>query len=177
MSVVKLNTVKDYLDLQTTNDTRDARLQKIIDIAEAKIGTRIALGPREVEVTVTPNGGYLVLPVVPVLELTSITPNVGDALDVSLLTADAAGVVSYIVGGGTFPGRSYAVVYQAGYAEDALPATLEGAVLELVRHLWTPQRGEARRPGSTPEESQQLGFLLPHRVQELLADYELPGIA
>lgn len=180
MSVVGIEDVKKYLKI--TRDHDDDTLQQIIDAAEAKIGMRIPLDPAEVRTSVvTPNGSYLVLPWSPVVELTSITPNVGDALDVDLLVANG-GVVEYIVGAGTFPATSYTIVYKAGYPDPpGLPHNLKLAIYELVRHLWRPQRGN-QRPGSPQSDAPSntvpgASFLMPNRVTELLADFELPGFA
>ena len=61
------------------------------------------------------------------------------------------------------------VTYVAG--RSSIPAGLVHAVLELVRHLWTTQRGSVRRRG-TDDYQPGAGFSLPYRVREMLSRWE-----
>lgn len=178
MSTVDFQDVSAYLgDMSPVND---AKLVSFIEVAESMVASLVGpLEPTAVTSRVS-GGGGLVLPVLPVVSVTSVTSVYGVALDVSTLVVDAAGVVGYTYGGvgcGSAPfwGRSYTVVYVAGWA--VLPAPIVHAVKELTRHLWVTQRGSGtRRPGSAPEEP-GVSFTMPRRVLELLAPYVLPGVA
>jgi hypothetical protein len=122
--------------------------------------------------------------VLPVAELVSVTPYAGTALDVDGLTLDkASGLITWAVGSSTpwFGAQGYTVVYKAG--RNPVPADLKLAVMEMVRHLWSTQRGSgARRPGSSAPEQLApslpgAAYTLPIRVEQLLAPYTFPGFA
>lgn len=170
MSAVSLQRVKDHLNI--TVGTQDGELQGFLDAAESAIAKKVGpLAPTSTTERVRGGDSALVLRRPPVVSLTSVTPVGGTALTVADLVS-GAGVVEYAEGG-RFPARFYDVVYVAG--RDPLPKHLELAVLELVRHLWTTQRGVTTRPGSRESESAAntlpgAGHALPFRVQELIAD-------
>lgn len=178
MSVLDLAVVKAHLNI--TAATYDAELSRFIDAAEAALARRV--GPLAATATTVVVDGArcsLVLPIFPAGDLTSVTDADGNALDVGDLRISGAGVVEYADGRRVFYSRSYTVVYAAGYAP--LPADLEMAALEMVRHLWVTQRGSGTRPGSPPsnELSNTLPgavYALPIRVQQLIAPYTIiPG--
>lgn len=108
----------------------------------------------------------------PVISLTSVTNYAGTTLTVGDFYIDAdAGLVSYLSTGRTFGSQPYTVVYQAGWT--TVPGDLLQAVKELTRHLWESQRGAPPRfPGSEePVNTSATAYLLPYRVQELIAPY------
>jgi hypothetical protein len=179
MSVLTLAEARTHLNL--TAGPHDAEVQTFIDAAEAAITQRC--GPlASTATTVRLQGGdyALVLPSVPAVSLTSVTPVDGTALTLSDLYLDtSAGLVTYD-SGAAFSDRLYDVVYNAGRA--TCPADLLMAVKELVRHMWQTQRGPTRRPGSQPSESAAntvpgAAYLLPFRVSELIAPHLQPGFA
>jgi uncharacterized phiE125 gp8 family phage protein len=183
MSTVTLSEAKTHLNLSA--GTNDAELQDFIDRAEAAIERRT--GPL-VSTTITRRarggGSAFVLPVYPVISLTSATPDGGTAIDTTLLDATPEGVVTYL-SDGTFPTGWHTIVYEAGHAltADDVPEDLKLAVLELTRHLWETQRGgtSSGRPGSamsdvTANTVPGAAFLFPFRVEQLLAPYMQPGI-
>lgn len=180
MSVVAPSEVKTHLNI--TGATHDGELQSFIDAAEAAIGERVGpLASTAHEARVRGGGTALVLPVAPAVSLTSVTPADSTALTLSdLYLNEDAGVVTY-ESGGSFSARHYDVVYQAGRA--TCPADLKLAVKELVRHLWTTQRGSAPRPGggplsdSTSNTLPGAAYVFPFRVEQLLAPHEQPGFA
>jgi hypothetical protein len=155
MSVVTLETARAHLDAVAHTD--DDEMQRMLDRAEAAITKRIGpLAATTVTSTVAARAGVtnyadswdgmsLVLPVVPVISLTSLTGASGTVVDPSLLYVTGEGVVYFADGWSRFGEVRYTAIYQAGRA--ALPADLELAVLELLRHLWETQRGAANRPG------------------------------
>lgn len=77
----------------------------------------------------------------------------------------------------TYGVKNIHVVYQGGYA--AVPEDITLAVTLLTQHLWETTRGGGRRPGQQTDDqwSPQYAFAWPHRVEEIAAQYELPGIA
>jgi hypothetical protein len=178
VSVVSLPEVKTHLNL--TVSTHDTELQAVLDGAEAAIGERV--GPLTSTATtarVRGGGSALVLPVSPAVSLTSVTPADSTALTLADLYLDTeAGVVTY-ESGATFSARHYTVVYQAGRA--TCPADLKLAVKELVRHLWTTQRGPTARAGLAAEMTSNsvpgAAYAFPFRVEQLLAPHDQPGFA
>lgn len=177
MSVVLLSEAKAHLNI--TVITHDTELQTVLEAAEAILTQHVGpLAP--VATTSRVSGGrvVIVLPVAPVISLTSITPVGGTALTVTDYQLDAsAGLVS-LVSGGIVGYGVYDVVYQAG--RTALPADLALAVKELVRHLWESQRGAARSAISPMGDAPNVGgpgYLLPYRVQELIAPHMLHAVA
>lgn len=174
MSVATLTDVKLYMNIKTATD--DAELQKHIDGAEAAIVKRC--GPlASTAVTKRVRGGksVLMVPLTPVLSLTSVTPVNGTALDVTKLNADPTGVIEYLTGG-TFGTPFYDVVYNAGRA--SVPADLLEGVWEQTRHTWESQIGGSRRPGTpTPAASPVNTAALGPKTLELIAPYIQGGLA
>jgi hypothetical protein len=180
VSVLTLALAKTHLNIPATVVTQDTELQTVIDAAEAAI-VQACGGLEAASTSSRVRGGTdrLVLPVPPVISLTSVTPVGGTALTVGDLMVSASGVVEYTAGG-FFSDRWYDVVYSAGRA--SCPADLLLAVRELVRHIWDTQRGGTRRPGSsTSSETANTiagaAYLFPFRVEQLLAPYIQPGFA
>lgn len=182
MSVLSLAEAKAYATITESAD--DAEVQALIDSAEAILTQRV--GPLEsTTITRRLDGGNwaLVLPITPVISLTSITPSTGSALNLSDLYVDIrTGIVSYNVPR-SFAAIYYTVVYEAGRA--TCPADLLLADKELVRHLWQPKRGSGRRPNAEPIPQPRPGattsvpgtaYLLPPRVEQLIAPHIQLGV-
>lgn len=179
-SVLSLALAKTHLNI--TVSTWDTELQTVIDSAEAVLAKLV--GPLQATSRtsrVYPGGGStLVLPTCPVISLTSVTPYSGGALTLSDLNLNAdAGTVTYNTGTGTFPARWYDVVYSAG--RTTCPDDLLLAVKELVRHMWGTQRGPAGRGSAASTEAANTipgaAYLLPFRVDQLIAPHMSPGFA
>jgi hypothetical protein len=83
----------------------------------------------------------------------------------------AAGVVTYN-DGSAFTATYYTVVYAAG--RSTCPEDLLLAVKEQVRHLWQTQRGGAVRNQAEPAPP-GAAYLLPYRVEQLIAPHVQPG--
>jgi len=174
MGVLSLLEAKTHLNITAT--TYDAELMSIVVSAEAVLSARCGpLSPTTVTRRVVASGPSLVLPVMPVVSLTSVTPAGGTALTlVDLYLNQSAGVVTYN-SGGTFRSAFYDVVYQSGRV--VVPEDLLYGLKELVRHLWsTSQRGGSRRPGSEPM-ADPATYLLPYAVQSLIEPHLQPGFA
>lgn len=169
MSVLTLTDAKSYLRI--TDGKYDRDLQDVIDGAEATIAKKC--GPLSVVARTErlSGGGYgLVLRYTPVISLTSVTPVGGTAYTIGDLMVDpTSGVVEWVYGPSGFQSGRYDVTYSSGRA--SCPDDLLLAVKELVRHLWTPQRGPTVQASPTPGP----GYLLPNRVQELMGPYVQVG--
>jgi hypothetical protein len=173
VSVLTLADTKVYLNISQA--TYDAELQTFIDSAEAAIAKRC--GPLASTATtkqVDGRGTSLILPLTPVISLTSITGNAGEVVATTDVTVLSPGIVRYTNGGYWFGSLWYTVVYNAG--RSTVPADLLMAVKELVRHFWITQRGSARS-GPTGDSEGGPGYLWPYRVLELLAPYTQPGFS
>lgn len=173
MAVLSATVAKVHLNIKTGDN--DDEVEVAVKAAESAIAERVGpLEPTEVTARV---GGYVMalrLPVTPAISLTSVTPVGGTALTPSdLYLAADAGLVTYGSGEG-FAEAFYDVVYQAGRA--ACPDDLLMAVKELVRHMWSTQRGGSQRPGSQPSDalSNSLpgsAYTFPFRVEQLIAPH------
>lgn len=175
MSTVSLADAKAHLNIGV--NTYDVELQAFIDAAEAVIAQRVGpLAATSVTARVRGGNAELVLPVLPALSITSVTPVGGTALTASTLYLDTGSALVTYVSGSPFASKSYDVVYQAG--RTTLPADLRMAVLELVRHLWQTQRGSGTRPGGPLSDTAAntvpgAAYLLPFRVEALIAPHEI----
>lgn len=70
------------------------------------------------------------------------------------------------------------VTYTAGYA--ITPPAIQQGVLEIIRHLWTTQRGAVNvmsRTGTGDDFYPGATYSLPRRAMELLDPASLPGLA
>lgn len=175
MSALLLADAKTHLNI--TVNTYDTELQGFIDAAEAVIGNIV--GPlvlTGVSARVRASGGSLILPVAPAASVTSITDSGSTALVLADLVIDLdAGIVTY-ANGAFFADGWYTVEYSAG--RSSMPADLLLAVKELVRHMWTTQRGATTRPGSAPPESMPgAAYALPMRVEQLIAPHAIHRVA
>lgn len=173
MAVVELPEVKVHLNI--SKGDHDAELEITMAAAEAAIAERVGpLAPTSVSERVRGDSCTLRLPVTPAISLTSVTPVGGTALTLAdLYLHKSAGLVTYSTGD-AFVDTFYDAVYQAGRSE--CPDDLVMAVKELVRHMWTTQRGGTQRPGAQQSDtlSNSLpgsAFVFPFRVEQLLTPH------
>lgn len=178
MSALELEDAKTYLRI--TGNTSDAELQATIDAAEAAIAARIG-GLATSETTARIGGGsfVLVLPVMPVADVTSVISSLGTVIDLDDLNIDTASGLITFNSGAAFNEATYDVVYDAG--RETVPADLMLAIKELVRHLWATQRGAGVPTGSPNSEALSntipgSAWTFPFRVEQLLAPHVTPGI-
>jgi hypothetical protein len=173
MSALTLQQAKDHLNIDT--DAYDYELQATVDAAEAILANTV--GPLTTLAARTdrlPGGDKLVLPVAPVVSVTSAVSPDGVTVDMTMVTANLPTGVLYFTDGLTrFTRGAYDVTYVPGRA--SLPADLLLAVKEMVRHLWRSQRGGSTRPGSAPDQEAP-GYLMPYQVQELVEPYRLTAV-
>lgn len=178
MAVLGLDEAKAYLRI--TNAVDDSQLTGTINAAETIIAARIGpLEPTPVTRRVHMHGRALVVDP-PAVSLTSVVDDGGTALDVAALYLDPeTGVITYN-DGSDFVGRYFTVTYERG--RETCPDDLLEAVRALVKHLWSPRRGTAGRPGASASDGPSdslpgAGYLLPFRVEQLLAPYLPTGLA
>jgi hypothetical protein len=179
MSALALQVAKDHLNI-TVNEY-NGELQSTIDSAEATLAEIVGpLSPVEVTARVAGGGPCLVLPDSPAIDLVSVTPYLGTALTLSNLWLETKTAIVTQNSGVGFPMQHYTVVYNAGRA--TVPGDLMMAVKELVRHMWSTQRGATRRPGSNPSDSTSntlpgAAHTLPFRVTELIGPHRQTALA
>lgn len=150
----------------TTTNVDPTVLQGLIDTAESMVSQRVGPLVSASQSTITFGGPSFVLPTT-TTAVTSATDLDGNAVT----TGFRIGVGGVVTNSSCSLG-TWTLVYTAGWVE--MPAPIRTAVLELVRHLWRPQRGTATRP---VDDSPAPGYLIPNRVRELLDPYALPGFA
>ena len=166
MSVILLDEAMAYLRmaLNTTN-VDGAVLQGLIDAAESLVAQRVGPLASASQSSIVFGGPAFVLPTT-TTAVTSATD-----LDGNAVTSGFKVGVGGVVTNSSCALGTWTLVYTAGYP--SLPAPIRAAVLELVSHLWRPQRGTAARPADDGPP----GYLIPNRVRELLDPYALPGFA
>ncbi len=166
MSVILLDEAMAYLRmaLNTTN-VDGAVLQGLIDAAESLVAQRVGPLMSASQSSIVFGGPAFVLPIT-TTAVTSATD-----LDGNAVTSGFKVGVGGVVTNSSCALGTWTLVYTAGYP--SLPAPIRTAVLELVSHLWRPQRGTAARPADDGPP----GYLIPNRVRELLDPYALPGFA
>jgi hypothetical protein len=121
-----------------------------------------------------PVHGYAYIPQKrPLVSVTSITPDLGAALDSSRYQVDTTrNMIRFRWG--VFAGW-YTFVYTAGLASTTY--RVKNAGLELCRHLWLTQNGSSGRGRSDDDIPVPMGFAVPRRVDELLATKSVAGFA
>lgn len=120
------------------------------------------------------NGWSLVPYKRPLVEVESITPDLGTALDPAAYVADTdINVIRFRHG---IRPCWVALVYSAGLA--TVPSKAKTAGLDLFRHLWLPHNGSSGR-GHPMEDTvpTPFGFAVPRRVDEMLNPDHVPGFA
>ena len=175
--VVSLSAVKDHLNITSTDS--DEELRHMIGVASERgeSWTGRVFGRRAIVDTLSGGVSYLPLNHCPVLSVTSITEN-GVTVPASgwRLSSREGAVIERVAGYSTSlwaPGSGNIVVtYVAGYSVQ--PSTDAQGTLEMVRHLWSTQRGSIRaRANGDP--GMLATFSVPLRVQELWESHLMGG--
>ena len=196
-NIITLSDAKTFLNI--TGTVNDAELANFISTASDMIVSRI--GPVAGSPTYDEwyDGGspQILLRHTPIQSITSVneswygqvtytlTPQVlddglaksiyGYTVDVSegILTRRQSGAVGRFA-----PGLlNVHVVYVAGYA--VVPSELQMAAKILLKHYWAERRGGSKRPGQGGDDMADLRNEgdFPARVEEILANFYIPGIA
>lgn len=144
------------------------------DWVEWKIG-----GPLSVQTftELVPVGGMWITPLRrPIVAFTSLTPELGTAIDSSFIVTDFVRN-SFRLRWGAVTGW-YTLVYSAGLTAGP-SARHKKAGLELARHLALVRNGTSGRGFPGDEVQTPLGFAVPRRVNELLSsvDVAMAGFA
>lgn len=143
-----------------------------------------AVVQRTVTAIVTGGRPSLVLPITPVIAVTSIVPvtTVQQSIDAGVLTTDPGTGVVNRTDGLAFPPGLYRIVYSAG--RRIVTANITSAGRLILQHLWRTQRGGSRATTgggddwSVSEPIPGLGYAIPNRALQLLqADLEVGGFA
>lgn len=169
MGVLSKEDLKPYLNLDATT-SQDALIDLVIAQAEEWVANHAGpLASTTVTKQLVARGRYLVVPVTPVLSVTSVTHV--ESGTVVTLEADDIDLGAGVLEGDTIcDGEAYTVVYQAGYTVP--PEKLKRAAIEYARYLWRPQRGPQNKQGNIDDSMASL------RMAELLIqDNSLPGFS
>jgi hypothetical protein len=163
--------------MNRTDITDDAELRTHLVAATDWIERAIG-GPVSVQTFTeyVPVSGWWIVPAYkPLVSVTSLTPQLGAALDSSAFVVDTLRNGIRILWG-AFTGW-YTLVYRAGYSP--VPERIKLAGLILAAHLWQTQNGGGGLPYPGDSEMAHFGqgFAVPNRVKELLAPDRIPGIA
>lgn len=173
--VATLAEFKSWLRWTGTGTSEDTKLTDVLTSASEWVEWRIG-GPLAVtsytEKQLT--NGWAIKPFKrPLVAVTSITRELGTAMDAAAYTVDTdRGLVRFYWG---VPRGWYTIVYTAGVA--TVPYRVKNAGLELARHLWLTQNGSSGRGRSDDDIPVPMGFAVPRRVDELLAPDVVPGFA
>lgn len=174
MSVLELELAKDRLGLTNASAATSAKLQDVIDRAEAAIAAKCGhLEPTSRTDRCRGGGTSLTLPTYPIVSVESITAVVtGETVSLVDLDVDtASGVISC----GAFPATAYVVEYTAG--REVCPLDLVAAVGDLVEDMWTPQRSATSRQKDSDPAAPKASTLLPAKVQQKIEPYLMAGMS
>lgn len=178
---LSLSQVKAHLNIDATDISNDDELRAMIlaatDYAEGVVGP---MSRRTVTETVDGRGrSAVLLSNAPAVTVSAVLVNGVTVSDSGYSLDTEAGVLhrvdGYTASTWTDGFRNVEVTYTAG--RTSIPAGLQHAVLELVRHLWETQRGVSRRVRSGDDYVPGAGYTFPNRVREALSRWEQPGIA
>lgn len=183
-SIVSLQEAREYLDFEETDADELLRATCIVASQACEEWTG-KTWMRQV-VTDEPHGGCgsrLRLRRRPVLSVTSVeengvaVPGAGYFLNARqgwLYRGTTQGVYDWTSGV-----ENITVTYIAGPPGGVVPETIRRGVLEMVRHLWTTQRGASGFPsqGTDSEWSPGAGYSIPRWVEQLWAAHRAIGVA
>ena len=163
-----------------------SQLRRTDDADDLVIRSYLASATRYVERRIGPIGvqsfterhmitGFTLIPRHrPLVSVTSVTPDFGTVLTSTAYTLDYDNnqIVFYW---GIWP-TWHTLVYSAGWAQ--VPENGKVAGLMIVQHLWDTMNGFAgRRPADTELIPTGMGFAIPRRAYELLADDSMSGVS
>jgi hypothetical protein len=170
--IVSLADAKRHLNIPATETGNDAELREFIEAVtrpiEAKVGPIVR---RTVTTTIQPCYEQTVaLPYFPVISLTSgaiVRDN--SAVTVTSLVVETGGILRD-KGYSPLPFEPWTLTYVVG--RPIIPGEIRNATLNIIKDLWTSQRGSAGSVAS------RLGFLTSYQaLDELKPDMQLLGFA
>lgn len=190
IGIVGYDEVLEYLNIPTTsaNENEVRRfMDAATDLAEGYVGQ--VLGRRTFTDELYDGGQEFIRIRSPkVISITSVYEN-GSFLAATAYALDYTGQRLYRVGSQTiYATNSYGywtggfnnikITYVSGYVNP--PMSAKQGVLEIIRHLWTTQRGAISVMGRSQSGDEMYStptYSLPRRAMELLDPVSLPGMA
>ena len=191
LGIVGLAEVKAHLNIPSTLTTDDEELRRFIDagsdLAEGYVGQ--VLGRRTFTDELYDGGTEFVRIRNPkAISITSVYEN-DSLVSSNAYNLDYTGQRLYRIGSGTlYATNSYGywtggfnnikITYVAGYVNP--PMAAKQGVLEIIRHLWTTQRGAMNVMGRVQSGDELYStptYSLPRRAMELLDPTSFPGMA
>ena len=191
LGIVSFDEVKAHLNIPSTYTTDDEELRRIIDaasdLAEGYVGQ--VLGRRTFTDELYDGGTEFIRIRNPkALSITSVYEN-GALVSSNAYNLDYTGQRLYRIGSGTlYATNSYGywtggfnnvqITYVAGYVNP--PVAAKQGVLEIIRHLWTTQRGAISVMGRSQSGDEMYStptYSLPRRAMELLDPTSFAGMA
>lgn len=166
---VSLAEAKNYLNITSSNSDEEIRRFLLVAVAavERQLRGRV-LRPREFTEVVAGRGRVAVLPHLPVSAVESVTED-GKTVDTAgYRLRSATGVLERLPVGRRWE-DPVEVTYTAG--SNRVPADLVQACLEMLRHLWTTQRGALPMDAGVPRPGS--GYSIPNRVMELIEPHKV----
>jgi hypothetical protein len=170
--IVSLADAKRHLNIPASETSNDAELREFIEAVtrpiEAKVGPIVR---RTVTTTIQPCYEQAVaLPYFPVISLTSgAVVRDNSAVTVTSLVVETGGILRD-KGFSPLPFEPWTLTYVVG--RPVIPAEIRNATLNILKDLWTSQRGSAGSVAS------RLGFLTSYQaLDELKSDMQLLGFA
>lgn len=150
MSIVELATLKQYINVGTSNTVADDALQIILDGAQDYAARRTGLYLREDDddgskVEDIDGGAYLWPSYLPILSVTSVTDNEADDYSYEFKCTNinvSRDLPKYIWGDGI---QRWRVTYTAGYTAATAPYALKQAILELAYRSWHGRGGKSQQ--------------------------------
>jgi hypothetical protein len=176
---VDLDEVKEHLNIAGT--TQDFELASFVQAAITRLEHEVGpLTPRSFT-EMHPPGRIIALRKTPVVSVESIT---GTTLTVWDLDTSTALIYPRAPWLGFYGFGRITVTYTAGFV--TVPADVRMALLELVRHLWTTQRGTVSANGARADLLPSSGgdpttaagiaaYTMPYRVLEMIRPYVRPS--
>ena len=191
--VVTLQQAKDFLNITSTSS--DSELSFFVSAASQMWANRGGpVGSQTFDEWYDGGEPFIVVRSTPLISVELVTVSLG-AFTYTLqehATGTSGYAWSYTVDKrtGTFIRRSAGVAipfengyrnvhiqYTSGYG--TVPDDVQLAVLLLIKHMWTTQRGIGKRPamGGAEDDVRSATYVWPNKVEEILANYKIPGIA
>lgn len=186
LPVVSYSDALAHLNIPSTS-VDEEELRRYIDAAQDLAETYVgAILGRQVFTSETYDGGQSVITlrnpraitVQSVYENGVLVPSTGYYLDYTgqRLYRTTSGVFTGTAQSYWIPGvQVISVSYTAGFI--VTPPSVQQGVLEILRHLWSTQRGAVNVMSKQDEYVQGSGYSIPRRAMELLDMASLPGIA
>jgi hypothetical protein len=171
--VASMEEFKNELNRTDSFDDADlrSRLVAATDWAEGVIGGPLSVQTFTEQLHVI---GDTIVPIFrPLVSVTSLTPDLGSAIDSTGYVVDTRlGVIRlrWLLGW-----NLYTLVYRAGLT--VVSERIKEAGLIVAKHLWQTRNGGGGRQSPDDLVMSGLGFAVPRRAMEMVSKDNIPGIA